>query len=78
MEGDVDALYLKGFNNGYLLAKHEPELAAKLMVQPNDQNVYFKALVAGKNEYEAESKAWAKSFSKGGGAKGDRGVDKER
>ena len=78
MEEDVDALYLKGFNNGYLLAKHDPELAAKLIAQPNGQNLYFKGLVSGKNEYEAEVKEWSQSFAKASQAKDSKGLDKER
>lgn len=71
----VDPQYLKGFNNGYLLSKHDPNLAAQLTAQPNDQNEYFKGLTAGKKEYERE---WARSFSKGTPAKDDRDLDKER
>lgn len=77
-EFNVDPHYLKGFNNGYLLAKHEPELAAQLTVRPNDHNEYFKGLVGGKEEYEKEVREWSKSFSKVNPAKDDRGKDKER
>ena len=74
----VDPQYQKGFNNGYLLARFEPELAAQLTAQPNDQNEYFKGLVGGKSEYENEVREWAKSFSKGQPTKDDRDVHKER
>ena len=73
-----EKLYIDGFNNGYLLAKHEPELAAKLTVHTNDQNEYFRGLVSGKKEYDIEMREWAKSFSKGKPAKDDRGLNKER
>lgn len=77
-EHTVDPYYLKGFNNGYLLAKHEPELAAQLTANPNDHNPYFKGLVCGKQEYDREAREWAKSFSKGAPAKEDRDQQKER
>lgn len=74
----VDPHYLKGFNNGYLLAKHEPELAAQLTANPNDHNPYFKGLTSGKGQYEKEVREWSKSFSKGAPAKDDRDIGKER
>lgn len=70
--------YTKGFNNGYLLARHEPELAAKLMANPNEQNPYFRGLVGGRAQYEQEVKEWAKGFSKGMTGKDDREQDKSR
>lgn len=74
----VDPHYLKGFNNGYLLAKHEPELAGQLTANPNDHNPYFKGLVGGKQEYEKEVREWSKSFSKGMPEKDEREKGKER
>lgn len=60
----VDPQYLKGFNNGYLLQKYEPALAAQLAAHPNDHSEYFKGLVGGKQQFEKEAMEWAKSFSK--------------
>jgi len=74
----VDPHYLKGFNNGYLLARHEPELAAQLMANPNGDNAYFKGLAGGKEQYEKEVREWSRSFSKGAPAKDDREKPKER
>ncbi|MBE2288968.1 MAG: hypothetical protein IAE95_05395 [Chitinophagaceae bacterium] len=74
----VDPQFLRGFNNGYLLAKHEPELAVQLTTRPNDHNEYFKGLVGGKAEYEKEVREWAKGFSKGSPAKDDRDISKDR
>lgn len=76
METD-EKLYIQGFNNGYLLAKHEPELAARLAALPNE-NDYFKGLVSGKTEYETEVREWARSFSKGRTGKDGKNLDKER
>ena len=75
---EQEQLYTKGFNNGYLLAKHEPELAAQLTATPNEQNPYFNGLALGKQEYEKEVREWAKGFSKGTPEKGDRENHKER
>jgi hypothetical protein len=70
--------FTKGFNNGYLLAKHDPDLAAQLAANPNDQNPYFEGLVSGKQEYEKEAREWSKSFARQGQEKVDRGLGKER
>lgn len=75
---EQDKLYTKGFNNGYLLAKHEPEIAAKLTASPNEQNHYFRGLIFGKQEYEKEVREWAKGFSKNAPAKDDWEKGKER
>ena len=74
-----ETLFIKGFNDGYLLAKHEPELAAKLTARETGDSDYQKALVLGKQEFEkeVEQQQWAKSFSKGKSLN-DRDLDKER
>lgn len=46
--------YKKGFNSGYLLAKHEPELLNKIVKERNPDNDYFSGLVLGRKEYERE------------------------
>lgn len=46
--------YKKGFNNGYLLAKHEPELLNKIIKERNPENEYFSGLMLGRKEYERE------------------------
>jgi hypothetical protein len=74
----VDPKYLQGFNNGYLLAQNEPDLATKIAAYANDHNPYFKGFVGGKSEYEKETREWAKSFSKGAPAKDERELGKER
>jgi len=73
----VNTHYLKGFNNGYLLAKHEPNLAAQLVTNPNDHNPYFKGLVSGKQEYDKEAREWARSFSRGTSVKDERDHTRE-
>lgn len=78
MEKQEQQRYIKGFNNGYLLAKHEPDLAKQLIAQQNDQNPYFKGLVAGKGQFDKEAREWAKSYSQGSPERDDREQDKER
>lgn len=73
-----EELIQKGFNDGYLLAKFQPELAAKLAQQKNEQSPYFNGLVSGKAEYEAEVNAWAKSFHRGTPEREGKDLDKER
>ncbi len=51
MEDQIDPLYQKGFNAGYLINEHEPELLNKVLQSKNDSG-YFKALVAGKQQQE--------------------------
>jgi len=75
---EQEQLYIKGFNNGYLLAKHEPSLAAQLTANANAHNVYFEGLVNGKEEYEKEVREWAKSFSKGAPERDGRDIEHER
>lgn len=78
MEEHIDQKYIKGFNNGYVLAKHEPDLMAQLTANPNEHSEYFKGLLAGKDEYDKEMREWAKSFSKNHPEKDDRDIHKER
>ncbi|QMW01522.1 hypothetical protein [Spirosoma foliorum] len=48
--------FLRGYNHGYQLAKHEPELLEKLLKSSNDNtpNDYSRAMVHGKTQYEHE------------------------
>jgi hypothetical protein len=53
---DQEQLFINGFNNGYLIAEHEPELAAQLIKVPNEHNEYFNGIVLGKQEFDMEKK----------------------
>jgi hypothetical protein len=47
--------YIRGFNHGYLLTKHVPELVAKLLSGiRTTANEYLLGFVSGKEEYEIE------------------------
>lgn len=41
---------IKGFNNGYILAEHEPERLGQVLKSENVTNDYMKALAAGKKQ----------------------------
>ncbi|MFZ4751902.1 MAG: hypothetical protein ACOYLG_01045 [Chitinophagaceae bacterium] len=57
--------FTKGFNNGYLLAKHEPVLLKQLLVVKNE-NEYIKGLVSGKKQHDIEKmRVRLKTISKG-------------
>lgn len=48
--------FVKGYNHGYQMAKHEPELLNKLLQSQNGNtpNDYSRAMAQGKNQYEHE------------------------
>ncbi len=76
-----EKLYTEGFNNGYLIAKHEPELSKKLTSgSTNEGNDYFDGLISGKQEYEMEKvKGRLKGMSRNNTpSKDDKSKDKER
>ena len=53
MEATLSSIYLKGFNNGYFLAKHNPPLIDKLI--QNESNLeYIRALKDGNKTYQLE------------------------
>ena len=49
--------FVKGYNHGYQLAKHEPELLNQLLQAQsgNAPNDYSRAMAQGKNQYEHET-----------------------
>ena len=53
MEATLTNIYIKGFNNGYFLAKHNPTLIDKLI--RNESNLeYIQALKDGHKTYQLE------------------------
>ena len=47
--------YIRGFNHGYLLTKHLPDLVAKLVKQIKETSSdYLSGFFSGKEEYELE------------------------
>ena len=63
-ETDPSPEYIKAFNNGYLLTKHDPALISQITAMTNENNAYFNALIHGKAEYEKEVRAWARGHSR--------------
>ena len=75
-----EKLYTEGFNNGYLIAKHEPELSKKLASgNTNEGNEYFDGLISGKQEYEMEKvKGRLKGMAKGKTNDKEKEIEKDR
>jgi len=46
--------FTKGFNAGYLLSQHEPELLKQLLKSPNTDNEYIRGLTLGRKQYDRE------------------------
>ncbi len=51
---DQEQQFKTGFNNGYLLAKHESGLINTITKNLHVENNYVDGLIAGKEEYELE------------------------
>lgn len=71
----VDPKYKQAYNNGYILAKHEPQLFKQIESSLDKDS----PLLAGKQQYEKEkgaekAKDYFKSFDRGDGK--DRDKDK--
>ena len=46
--------FTKGFNDGYIIAEHKPELAEKLSIGITSKGSYENGFKAGKKEYDRE------------------------
>lgn len=46
--------YTRGFNNGYLMAEHEPILLSSILNGLSPSSDYLEGLFNGKEEYELE------------------------
>jgi hypothetical protein len=51
---ETSALYVRGFNHGYTLAKDIPDLVAKIVKQLSPENDYLSGFFSGKEEWELE------------------------
>lgn len=49
-----EQLYINGFNHGYLLTKHEPDLVSKITQTVRPTNDYLSGFFSGKQEWELE------------------------
>lgn len=50
----VSPTYLKGFNQGYMLQQHKPEMSEKLMENADMENEYWQGFEGGVKEYTNE------------------------
>ena len=76
----VEQQYIKGFNHGYLLTKHLPELVANLVKQIKaNASDYLAGFFSGKEEWELEfSRAQLDELKQLRDKSNDRDQDLER
>jgi hypothetical protein len=51
-EKDPSPEYIKGFNHGYTMRRHEPELLDKLISSEKDNGEYMRAMKAASKQFE--------------------------
>ena len=49
-----EQLFIKGFNNGYMLAKHEPQMLDNLLREIRPNSSYIDGMKGGQLEYQQE------------------------
>ena len=52
---NIEKQYIEAFNNGYVLAEHEPRLLNTISKNLNPSNNYLEAFLEGKKQYELEN-----------------------
>jgi hypothetical protein len=72
-----EELFKRGFNSGYLIAKHEPELYSTITKGLDNKTDYTDGLISGGKEYEMEKHAPEKHHSKESKGK-DKDIGKDR
>lgn len=45
---NAEKKFIKGFNHGYTLAEHEPDILSKIVKNLNSTNDYIQGIVSGK------------------------------
>lgn len=75
---DHEQQYIKGFNHGYILSQHEPELLQQLLQSPVKDNDYFDGLTSGHKEYEMEKSRQPLIDKHHNHNRNDKDIDKER
>jgi len=53
-EEEKEQQYIKAFNNGYVLEKHEPRLLADILKSVDKAKPYFQALQAGQRQFQKD------------------------
>lgn len=51
---DEEQQFIKGFNAGYQLSKHEPELLERILKSPTEDVEYLHAMRLGKKQHDRE------------------------
>ena len=51
---NAEKKFTKGFNHGYTLAEHEPDILSKIVKNLDSTNDYVQGIVSGKEEFELE------------------------
>ena len=69
--------YAEAFNNGYLIAKHEPELYTQLEKGLDTTNEYAHGLISGGKEYEVEKQMTKSQHSHTKTKARDKDIDRE-
>lgn len=54
MESQDPTLFIQGFNNGYLLEQHRPELLARVLHNLSPSTEYISGLASGQKQYQQE------------------------
>lgn len=67
-----EKLYAKGFNNGYILAKHTPDIYSVIEKGIKPQTDYLEGFISGGKEYEIEKNAPSKQRDR------DRNIEHDR
>lgn len=52
---EINELFVKGFNDGYVLANHEPNLLNSILHNISPTNSYVSGLNSGQKEFELET-----------------------
>lgn len=68
--------FTKGFNNGFLIAQYESEIASMVVKDIKSDSHYFQGLIAGKQEYELNKNRYQIKDNDRSRNKGD--IEKER
>lgn len=64
MEDNEKQQFIKAFNDGYLLSKHEPELLNAILKGDRSNTPYVKVMALGKEQYNKEKELDEKAQSK--------------
>ena len=51
---NTEEKFIKGFNHGYTLAKHEPDFLSNILKGLRSSNNYIEGIYSGKEEFEIE------------------------